>query len=139
MNLKFRNCCEFHTEMIDLEFIEKRYNIIFPEQYKKIYSDLFKYVNKRVISKDKELLCIMKYLNTSEIYSLKEDLFELMGYDIVPLADMGNEDYICFNFGKIIPSIDYWSYDLAMCSENAKDAVTLLFDSFEDFFNSLCI
>ena len=73
-----------------------------------------------------------KFLNANEINDILDEFYDYFGYDIVPIAEVEYEDFICLDFrvNKQNPEIVYWNYELAL--ENPIEGITLLYSSMDD-------
>ncbi len=125
-------------EILDLEHIEKKQNIKFPEEYKRIYQFNFKEFNNSMeIHVKDEVFCIRRFLSADEMNDILAEFYDFWGYDIVPIAETDYEDYICLYYidNRDHPSIVYWNYELAL--ENSSEGITLLFDSIHEFIANI--
>ena len=123
--------------MFDLENIEKKQNIKFPEVYKKIYKSGLKEMTKRLeIYVDDEVFRIRKFLTAAEINEILEEFFDFFGYDIIPIAETDFDDYICLCYRENTknPSIIHWNYELAL--ENPEEGISFLYGSINEFLNN---
>lgn len=120
--------------MFDLDNIEKKQNIKFPEEYKRLYQSNFKgFSNSLEIHINDDVFSIRKFLSAIEISDILMEFYDFWGYDIVPIAETDYEDYICFYYKENAenPSIIYWNYELAL--ENSAEEITFLYDSMHEF------
>ena len=102
--------------MVSSACIEKKQNIKFPEVYTKLYQSNFKGISKMKIQIDEDSINIRKFLNANEINDVLDEFYDYFGYDIVPIAEVEYEDFICLDFrvNKQNPEIVYWNYELAL-------------------------
>lgn len=124
--------------MYNLEYIEKRQNIKFPEAYKQLYKTNFKeFDNRAEIYSKEENIIIRKFLTAMEINECIDEFFDYLGYDLIPIAETIDDDYICLYYRDSvqIPSIVYWVYELAVLSP--QEAIFHLFNNMEEFLNKL--
>ena len=102
--------------MFNLDNIEKKQNIKLPEAYKKFYQSYFEKFNNRMeIHVNDDVFIIQKFLSAAEINDILDEFYDFWGYDIVPIAETDNEDYICLFFkenGKN-PSVIYYLWPCA--------------------------
>ena len=120
--------------MYTLNDIEKKQNIKFPEEYKRLYQSDFKEFNNRLeFHVNDDVFRIYIFLSVAEINNLLEEFYDFWGYDIVPIAETDYEDYICLYYreNRENPSIIYWNYELAL--ENSTEGITFLFSSLNEF------
>ncbi len=123
--------------MFDLNNIEKKQNIKFPEEYKQLYQSNFRAFNDKMEIDTKEgIYRIYKFLSAAEINDILEELYDLLGYDIIPIAEIDYGDYICLYYrGEARdPVIIYWNYELAL--ENAEEGITYLYSSIHEFITN---
>lgn len=123
--------------MFSLENIEKKQNIKFPEEYKRLYQSDFKEISNREIHIGTDVFCISKFLTTTEIDDMLEEFYDFFGYDIVPIAETDYDDYICLYYreDRGNPTIVYWNYELALV--NPEEGISSLYDSMYEFENVL--
>ncbi len=124
--------------MRSLESIEKKQNIKFPEEYKRLYQSNFKEIdNGMEIHAGDDVFYISKFLTTTEINDILEEFHDFLGYDIVPIAETDYDDYICLNYRENMkkPSIVYWNYELAL--ESLEEGILFLYDSMYEFETKL--
>ena len=123
--------------MVSLVCIEKKQNIKFPEVYTKLYQSNFKGISKMKIQLDEHSINIRKFLNANEINDVLDEFYDYFGYDIVPIAEVEYEDFICLDFrvNKQNPEIVYWNYELAL--ENPIEGITLLYSSMDELIIEL--
>lgn len=120
--------------MYGLECIEKKQNIKFPKEYKQLYQSNFKEIDNRIeIHAGEDIFHINKFLVATEISDVLDEFYDFFGYDIVPIAKVDYEDYICLYFRENTnkPSIIYWNYELAL--ENPEEAIFFLYNSLHEF------
>lgn len=120
--------------MYSLESIEKKQNIKFPEKYKQLYKSNFKEIDNRIaIHVGDDVFCISKFLTITEINDILEEFYDFFGYDIVPVAETDDDNYICLYYKENMkkPSIVYWNYELAL--ENPEEGILFLYDSIYEF------
>lgn len=124
--------------MYSLESIEKKQNIKFPEEYKRLYQSNFKEIDNRIeIHVGDDVFCISKFLTTTEISDILKEYYDFFGYDIVPIAETDEDDYICLYYRENMkkPLIVYWNYELAL--ENPEEGILFLYDSMYEFETKL--
>ena len=124
--------------MYSLESIEKKQNIKFPEEYKRLYKSNLKEIDNGIeIYVGDDVFCISKFLTSTEINDILEEFYDFFGYDIIPIAEADYDDYICLHYRENMkkPSIVYWNYELAL--ENPEEGILFLFDSMHEFENKL--
>ena len=124
--------------MYSLHDIEKKQSIRFPEKYVKLYQSNFKEINNKFQFHIKEEnFKIMKFLTATEINNILEEFYDFFGYDIIPIAEMEHNDYLCLYYAKNrqIPSIIYWNYELAL--ENSEEAILFLYNDITEFESQL--
>lgn len=124
--------------MNGLEEIEKKQNIKFPEEYKRLYQSEFNNIDSSVeIHAGDDVFCIRKFLTAIEIHEVLEEFYDLFGYDIVPIAETDDDNYICLYYRENTksPSIIYWNYELAL--ENPEECILFLYDSIYGFETKL--
>lgn len=124
--------------MYRLEDIEKKQNIKFPAEYKRLYQSNFKEIDNRIeIHVGDEIFCISKFLTAIEINDILEEFYDFFGYDIVPIAETDEDDYICLYYrgNTKKPSIVYWNYELAL--ENPEEGIFFLYNSMYEFETKL--
>lgn len=123
--------------MITLECIERKQNIKFPEAYIDLYQSNFKDIEKLSIKVNGDFITIKKFLNANEINDALDEFYDDLGYDLVPIAEVEYEDFICLDFrdNKKNPSIVYWNYELAL--ENSIEGITLLYSSLNELLIKL--
>ncbi len=124
--------------MCTLKSIEKKQNIVFPSEYKKLYEDKFAICGGRhTVYFGNDILDISKFLLVSEINLVIDELFDILGYDIIPIAETDYEDYICLYYkdSREKPSVVYLNYELAM--ESDEEAIQVLYDNLSEFFYEL--
>lgn len=124
--------------MINLCDIEKKQNIKFPEEYKQLYqSDFKEFTGKMELRVNDDIFSIQKFLSASEIKDILEEFFVFWGYDIVPIAEIDFEDYICLYYRNDIinPSVIFWSYELVL--ENSSEEKTVLYGNIHDFLTNI--
>lgn len=124
--------------MYSLKSIEKKQNIKFPEEYKRLYQSNFKEIgNKIEIHVGDDVFCISRFLTTTEIDDILKEFYDFFGYDIVPIAETDDVDYICLYYKENMkePSIVYWNYELAL--ENPEEGILFLYDSMYEFETKL--
>lgn len=124
--------------MCSLESIEKKQNIKFPEEYKRLYQSNFKEIdNEMKIHVKEDVFGISKFFTATEINDILEEFFDYFGYDIVPIAETDDDDYICLYYRESMkkPSIIYWNYELAL--ENPEEGILFLYDSMYEFETKL--
>lgn len=124
--------------MYSLESIEKKQNITFPEEYKRLYQFNFKEIDNRIeIHAGDDVFCIGKFLTAAEINDVLKEFYDFFGYDIVPIAETDGNDYICLYYRENMkkPSIVYWNYELAL--ENPEEGILFLYDSMNEFVTKL--
>ena len=86
-------------------------------------------------------IMIAGYSKGDELTLLEEEYLDLFydyfGYDIVPIAEVEYEDFICLDFrvNKQNPEIVYWNYELAL--ENPIEGITLLYSSMDELIIEL--
>ena len=100
-------------------------------------SDFINFNGRREIHVNDDSFVIQKILSVDEINKLLDEFYDFWGYDIVPIAETDNEDYICLFFkenGKN-PSVIYWNYELAL--EDSSEGITTLYDNVGDFLHDL--
>lgn len=120
--------------MYSLESIERKRNIKFPEEYKRLYESNFKGIDNQIeIHAEKEVFYIIKFLSATEVNDIWEEFYDFFGYDIVPIAETKYGDYICLYYreNKKKPSIIYWNYELAL--EKSDEGVLPLYDDMKEF------
>lgn len=79
--------------MDNFDKLEKMQNIILPKEYK--FLDLYKY-NKIVINIKDFSIILEEFLEIYEIIELINEFYDIMGYDIIPIAKTNFcNDYIC--------------------------------------------
>lgn len=68
-----------------------------------------------------------------EINDILEEFYDFFGYDIVPVAETDDDNYICLYYKENMkkPSIVYWNYELAL--ENPEEGILFLYDSIYEF------
>lgn len=83
------------------------------------------------------MFCISKFLTTTEINDILKEFYDFFGYDIVPIAETDEDDYISLYYRENIekPSIVYWNYELAL--ENPEEGILFLYDSMYEFETKL--
>ena len=124
--------------MFDLDIIEKKQNIKFPEEYKRLYqSDFKEFSNRLEIHVNDDVFRICKFLSAIEISDILAEFYDFWGYDIVPIAETDYEDYICLYYkeNRKNPSIVYWNYELAL--ENSTEGITFLYGSMHEFITNI--
>ena len=123
--------------MISLECIEKKQNIKFPEAYVELCQSNFYGISKMNIQVDEDSININKFLDANEINDVLDEFYDYFGYDIVPIAEVEYEDFICLDFrvNKQNPEIVYWNYELAL--ENPIEGTTLLYSSMNELIFEL--
>ena len=124
--------------MFDLDIIEKKQNIKFPEEYKRLYqSDFKEFSNRLEINVNDDVFRICKFLSAIEISDILAEFYDFWGYDIVPIAETDYEDYICLYYkeNRKNPSIVYWNYELAL--ENSTEGITFLYGSMHEFITNI--
>lgn len=124
--------------MYSLESIEKKQNIKFPEEYKRLYQSNFKGIENSIeIHVGDDVFCISKFLTATEIHDILKEFYNFFGYDIVPIAETAEDDYICLYYRENMkkPSIVYWNYELAL--ENPEEGILFLYDSMYEFETKL--
>lgn len=124
--------------MFDLDIIEKKQNIKFPEEYKRLYqSDFKEFSNRLEIHVNDDVFRICKFLSAIEISDILVEFYDFWGYDIVPIAETDYEDYICLYYkeNRKNPSIVYWNYELAL--ENSTEGITFLYGSMHEFITNI--
>ena len=97
----------------------------------------FKGISKMKIQIDEDSINIRKFLNANEINDVLDEFYDYFGYDIVPIAEVEYEDFICLDFrvNKQNPEIVYWNYELAL--ENPIEGITLLYSSMDELIIEL--
>ena len=71
-------------------------------------------------------------MNATEIYDILEEFYDYFGYEIIPIAEVDYDDYICLYYkNKKNPSIIYWNYELAL--ENPEEGIIVLYDCMHEF------
>lgn len=77
------------------------------------------------------------FLRTGFVEKIPEEFYDFMGYDIVPIAETDDDDYICLYYRENMknPSIVYWNYELAL--ENPEEGILFLYDSMYEFETKL--
>lgn len=124
--------------MFDLDIIEKKQKIKFPEEYKRLYqSDFKEFSNRLEIHVNDDVFRICKFLSAIEISDILVEFYDFWGYDIVPIAETDYEDYICLYYkeNRKNPSIVYWNYELAL--ENSTEGITFLYGSMHEFITNI--
>ena len=124
--------------MLYLSDIEKKQNIKFPEEYKRLYQSGFKeFSNRLEIHVNNEVFSIHKFLSAAEINDILEEFYDFWGYDVVPIAETDYEDYICLYYRENAksPSIIYWNYELAL--ENSTEGITFLYSTMHEFITNI--
>lgn len=124
--------------MHSLESIEKRQNVKLPEEYKQLYqSDFKKIKNNCKICVEDNVFCISKFLSATEINDILEEFYDFFGYDIIPIAEVDYDDYICLYYkkNKKNPAIIYWNYELAL--ENPGEGIIVLSKCMHEFEDRL--
>lgn len=120
--------------MHSLESIEKKQNIKFTEEYKRLYQSNFKQIdNRKKFHVGDDVFCISKFLTATEINDILDEFYNILGYDLIPIAQTDDDDYICLNYIENMkkPSIVLWNYELAL--ENAEEGILFLYNSFYEF------
>lgn len=120
--------------MYSLEGIEKKQNIKFPKKYKQLYKSNFKEIDNRIaIHVGDDIFCISKFLTITEINGILEEFYDFFSYDIIPIAETDDDNYICLYYKENIKksSIIYWNYELAL--ENQEEGILFLYDSIYEF------
>ena len=85
--------------MYTLNNIEKKQNIKFPEEYKRLYQSGFKeFSNRLEFHVNDDVFRICKFLSVTEMNALLEEFYDFWGYDIIPIAETDYEDYICLYY-----------------------------------------
>lgn len=115
--------------------LEKMQNIILPKEYK--FLDLDKY-NKIVINIEGLSIILEKFLDINEIVELINEFYDIMGYDIIPIAKTNFcNDYICLYYKNKFedPLIIYWDYELAF--EFDEDAIIILYKNMKELVSIL--
>ena len=85
--------------MYSLKSIEKMQNIKFPEEYKRLYQSNFREIgNKIEIYVGSDVFCIRRFLTSTEIDDILKEFYDFFGYDIIPIAETDEEDYICLYY-----------------------------------------
>ena len=76
---------------------------------------------------------ISKFLTVTEMIDILDEFYDMLGYDVVPIAETSYDDYICLYFKENMkqPSIVYWNYELAL--ENPDEGILLLFEDLDEF------
>lgn len=124
--------------MCSLKNIEKKQNIKFPIEYKRLYQSDFKEIdNKFEIRVGNDVFYISEFLKAAEINDILEEFYDFFGYDIIPIAKTNYDDYICLDYRKNIekPSIIYWNYEIAL--ENPEEGTLFLYNNIHEFANKL--
>lgn len=124
--------------MINLDYIEKKQNIILPEEYKHLYQSNYKEFSKCVkIQVKDEDFGICRFLSATEINDILLEFYDFWGYDIVPIVETKYKDYICLYYkeSRQNPSIVYWNYELAL--ESSAEGITFLYDSMHKFITDI--
>ena len=123
--------------MITLECIERKQNIKFPEAYIDVYQSNFNNIGNLSIQFDGDFITIKKFLNANEINDVLDEFYDDLGYDLVPIAEVEYEDFICLDFrdNKQNPSIVYWNYELVL--EDSIEGITLLYSNFNQLLIKL--
>ena len=113
--------------------IERKLNIHLPEKYKKLYFSDFAEVDKNKLQIEEDIFYIKKFLTVTEIISALDEFYDFWGYDIVPIAEVEDGDYICLYYkdSRNNPIIVYWDYDIAI--ENSGTSMLFLYDNIEQF------
>lgn len=124
--------------MCTLESIEKKQNIVFPSEYKTLYNHKFAILKERhPICVNDDVFNISRFLLLSEINLLIDEFYDILGYDIIPIAETDYEDYICLYYkdSREKPSVVYLNYELAM--EGDSEAVQVLYGSLSELLCKL--
>ena len=124
--------------MCSLHDIEQKQNIIFPRKYVELYKSNFKEINNKLhFHTEEENFKIIKFLTAAEINNILEEFCDFFGYDIIPIAEMEYNDYLCLYYVKNrkFPSIIYWNYELAL--ENSEEAILFLYNDITEFESQL--
>lgn len=125
--------------MSEISKFEKTHNISFPSGYKEYYlvSNNHNYEPISIVYKGNDVFNLRRILTIDEISKVIDEFRDLLGYDLIPIAEMDYEDYLCFDFknNQREPSVVYWNYELAL--ENPDDATTLVFNDFQEFLDLL--
>jgi hypothetical protein len=124
--------------MLNLDCIEKKQNIKFPEEYKQLYQSNFVTLNDRMeINTKEDIFRIRKFLSATEISDILEEFYDFLGYDIIPVAEIDYGDYICLYYKEDAeePSIIYWDYELAL--ENAEEGISYLYSNAHEFITDI--
>lgn len=124
--------------MCTLESIEKKQNILYPSEYKSLYKEKFVISgNRHKIYAGNDVFNINKFLIASEVCSIIDGLYDFFGYDLIPIAETDDGDYICLYYkdSRRNPSVAYWNYELAM--ENDDESISILYDSLSELLCEL--
>ena len=124
--------------MYTLNDIEKKQNIKYQEEYKRLYQSDFKEFNNRLkFHVNDDVFRIYKFLSVTDNNGLLDEFYDFWGYDIVPIVETDYEDYICLYYreNRGNPSIIYWNYELAI--ENSTEGITFLYSSLHEFITNI--
>ncbi|MCM1179687.1 MAG: hypothetical protein NC347_05495 [Clostridium sp.] len=80
-----------------------------------------------------DVLHISRFLFATEIYDTWEEFYDFFGYDIAPIAETDDDNYICLYYRENTkkPSIIYWNYELAL--ENREEGIFFLYHDMNEF------
>lgn len=121
--------------------IEISTNNLLPTSYKRFYNNekLNDFKNIDIETNDGDLVSLIKFMEATEIIASFNENFNVLGYDLLPIANMEYGDIMCLDFrnNPTNPQIIYCNHELAL--ESLEDAITLLFNDFDELYKFLIL
>lgn len=126
----------------EIETIEKKYNILFPSEYKEfltIYNEvyvkenyMFPMIEKSTIT-PKDGFESMDYFYSGNLEKSIQDFIDEYGNNVIPIGEAGGDDYICIGIeGELNGKIFYVYHE----EEVRNNKYFLIANSFIDFILS---